>query len=90
MNMRVTSDGQIALPEALLTRLGIRTGDTLKATVVFEDGGQRIVLTPEQPQEKYELKIITDPATGWPVLSGGKGAPVLTSEMVAELLVDFP
>ena len=90
MNMRVTGDGQIALPEALLTRLGIRAGDTLKATVVSEHGGPRILLTPQQPQEKYELKIITDPLTGWPVLSAGPNAPIMTSEDVAELLVDFP
>lgn len=90
MQMLVTTDGQIALPEALLTRLGIRAGDTLKATVVSENGGQRIMLTPERPQEEYELKIVTDPLTGWPVLSAGPNAPIMTSEDVAELLVDFP
>jgi bifunctional DNA-binding transcriptional regulator/antitoxin component of YhaV-PrlF toxin-antitoxin module len=90
MNMRVTSDGQIALPESLLTRLGIRAGDTLRATVELENGGKRIVLTPQLPQEKYELELITDPITGWPVLSAGPNAPIMTSEDVAELLVDFP
>lgn len=90
MQMLVTTDGQIALPEALLTRLGIRAGDTLKATIVSENGGQRIMLTPERPQEEYELKIVTDPLTGWPVLSAGPNAPIMTSEDVAELLVDFP
>jgi len=90
MQMLVTTDGQIALPEALLTRLGIRAGDTLKATVVSENGDQRLILTPERPQEEYELKIVTDPLTGWPVLSAGPNAPIMTSEDVAELLVDFP
>ena len=90
MNMRVTNDGQIALPEALLTKLGIRAGDTLKATVELENGSQRIVITPQLPQEKYELKIVTDPLTGWPVMSAGPEAPIMASEDVAELLVDFP
>ncbi len=34
--------------------------------------------------------MIIDPRTGIPVLTGGEGAPQLTSEMVAEMLADFP
>jgi bifunctional DNA-binding transcriptional regulator/antitoxin component of YhaV-PrlF toxin-antitoxin module len=90
METRVTTDGQVALPESLRMRLGIRAGDTLYATVEQQNGGQRIVLTPQQPEKKYELKLITDPLTGWPVLSAGPNAPIMTSEDVAELLVDFP
>jgi AbrB family looped-hinge helix DNA binding protein len=90
MQVLVTAYGHVALPKSLRVRLGIRAGDTLKATVVSENGGQRIVLTPERPQEKYELKIITDPLTGWPVSSAGPNAPIMTSENVAELLVRFP
>jgi bifunctional DNA-binding transcriptional regulator/antitoxin component of YhaV-PrlF toxin-antitoxin module len=90
MQMRVTEDGQVSLPESLRIRLGIRVGDTLDAKLELQDGNERIVLTPQQPQERYELKIVTDPLTGWPVLSGGPNAPIMTSEDVAELLVDFP
>jgi AbrB family looped-hinge helix DNA binding protein len=35
-------------------------------------------------------KIITDPITGYPVLTAGPGAPMLTNEEVAEILADFP
>jgi AbrB family looped-hinge helix DNA binding protein len=90
MQTRVSTDGQIALPELLRTQMGIRAGDTLYATVERENGDERIVLRPQQPAKKYELKMMTDPLTGWPVLSAGPDAPKLTSEEVAELLVDFP
>jgi AbrB family looped-hinge helix DNA binding protein len=85
MQTRVSTKGQIVLPGPLRRKLGIRAGDPLEASV--EDG--RIVLTllkAEPPQ----ARIIQDPMTGWPVMSAGPGASVLTSEEVAELLVDFP
>ncbi len=31
-----------------------------------------------------------DPITGFPVIDAGPDAPILTSEMVRELLKDFP
>ena len=49
----------------------------------------RIVLT-QASKPKYEARIIEDPVTGFPVLYAGPDAPVLTSEMVRELLTDFP
>jgi hypothetical protein len=42
------------------------------------------------PKKRFVARIIEDPVTGLPVLDGGPDAPVLTSEMVRELLVDFP
>lgn len=73
------------LPVPLRRRLGIRAGDALDASV--EAG--RIVLTPASGP-KHKPKIIEDPITGLPMLSLGPDAPVLTSEMVRELLTDFP
>jgi bifunctional DNA-binding transcriptional regulator/antitoxin component of YhaV-PrlF toxin-antitoxin module len=69
----------------LRRRLGIKSGDKLKAEV--KNG--EIVLSP-QHQKKYKTRIITDPITGLPVLDSGPDAPVLTSEMVKDLLSDFP
>ena len=66
-------------------RLGIKSGDKLKAEVKNGD----IVLSPSR-QPKYVTRIITDPITGLPVLTSGPNAPILTSEMVAEMLADFP
>jgi len=85
MQTKVSTKGQIVLPGPLRRRLGIRAGDSLDAEI--ESG--RIVLTP-QKKRAFEAKIIEDPITGFPVLYAGPDAPVLTSEMVRELLVDFP
>ena len=41
-------------------------------------------------RKHFAARIIEDPITGFPVLYAGPDAPVLTSEMVRELLVDFP
>ena len=73
------------LPGPIRRKLGIRVGDPLDANI--EDG--RIVLTPRRKQT-FEAKIIEDPITGLPVIDAGPDAPVLTSEMVAEMLADFP
>jgi AbrB family looped-hinge helix DNA binding protein len=77
--------GQIALPQPLRRKLGIRAGDLLDIAV--ED--DRIVVT--VPKKKHLTpRIIKDPITGFVALDAGPDAPVLTSEMVRELLVDFP
>jgi hypothetical protein len=85
MQMRISENGDLVLPGSLVEQLGMRPGDPIDAT--FEGG--RAVLAPPHTRRRG-AGIITDPATGWPVLTGGDGAPQLTSEMVAELLVDFP
>jgi AbrB family looped-hinge helix DNA binding protein len=85
MQTRVSTKGQIVLPAPLRHRLGIRAGDTLDVAVEKD----RIVLT--APKRKHiKARIIEDPITGFPVLDAGPDAPVLTSEMVRELLADFP
>jgi AbrB family looped-hinge helix DNA binding protein len=85
MQTRVSTKGQIVLPAPLRHRLGIRAGDTLDIGVEKD----RIVLT--TPKRKhFKARIIEDPITGLPVLYAGPDAPVLTSEMVRELLADFP
>ena len=66
-------------------KLGTRAGDLLEARI--EAG--RIVLIP-QKRKSYKAKIITDPVTGFPVLSAGPNAPLLTSQEVYEMLAYFP
>jgi len=85
MQTRVSTKGQVVLPGPIRRKLGIRAGDPLDAGI--EDG--RIVLTPHR-KKTFEARIIEDPITGLPVIDVGPDAPVLTSEMVRELLVDFP
>jgi AbrB family looped-hinge helix DNA binding protein len=85
MQTRVSTKGQIVLPAPVRRKLGIRAGDPLDIAV--ED--DRIVLSaPRKP--KYEARLVKDPITGFVAIDLGPDAPVLTSEMVRELLVDFP
>ena len=58
----------------------------LKTAVVEKD---RIVLTTPK-RKRFKARIIEDPITGLPVLYAGPDAPILTSEMVREMLADFP
>jgi AbrB family looped-hinge helix DNA binding protein len=85
MQTRVSTKGQIVLPGPLRRKLGIRAGDTLDIAVEQD----RIVLSAPK-KKRYEAKIIKDPITGFPVIDVGPDAPVLTSEMVREMLADFP
>ena len=85
MTTKVSTKGQVVLPGPLRRKLGICAGDALTAEI---EGG-RIVLTPRK-KKVSKARIITDPLTGFPVLSAGPKAPVLTSKRVRELLADFP
>jgi AbrB family looped-hinge helix DNA binding protein len=85
MQTKVSTKGQIVLPGPIRRRLGIRAGDPLDVAIEKD----RIVLTPRK-KLAFEAKIIEDPVTGFPVLYAGPDAPVLTSEMVREMLADFP
>ncbi len=81
----ISVDGAVVLPEPLRHELGLHPGDPLNASI--ESG--RIVLT-RPAVRRPGAGMIIDPITGLPVLTGGLGAPTLTSEQVAEMLVDFP
>jgi AbrB family looped-hinge helix DNA binding protein len=85
MQTRVSTKGQIVLPLPIRRKLGLRTGDVLDAKV---EGG-RIVLSSPRTRSQ-EVRILRDPITGLPVLSGGPDAPVLTSKQVQEILSEFP
>jgi AbrB family looped-hinge helix DNA binding protein len=85
MQTKVSTKGQIVLPGPLRRKLDIRAGDPLDIFVERD----RIVLT--APKRKHSTaRVIEDPITGLPVIDAGSDAPVLTSKMVRELLVDFP
>jgi AbrB family looped-hinge helix DNA binding protein len=87
MQTKVSTKGQIVIPQRVRRRLGLRAGDALDIAVE-ED---RIVLTaPKRPKTLFKARIIKDPITGFPVIDAGPDAPILTSEMVRELLKDFP
>lgn len=85
MQTRVSTKGQVVLPATVRRKLGIRAGDSLDIAV----DDNRIVLSAPK-RKKYTARIIKDPLTGFPVIDVGPDAPVLTSEMVRDLLTDFP
>ena len=85
METKVLEKGQVVIPASLRRRLGIKSGDKLNADVRNGD----IILSPQR-QPKFKTEIITDPITGFPVLHSGPDAPILTNEMVKEMLADFP
>jgi AbrB family looped-hinge helix DNA binding protein len=85
MQTRVSTKGQVVLPGPIRRKLGISAGDPLNVAIEKD----RIVLTqPRKP--KYEARIVKDPVTGFIAIDMGPDAPILTSEMVRELLSDFP
>ena len=85
MTTKLSTKGQVVLPGALRRRLGLRPGDQLD--VKSEDGS--IVLTPHREPRK-KPRIIIDSLTGFPALSAGTDAPLLTSKHVQEILANFP
>jgi AbrB family looped-hinge helix DNA binding protein len=85
MRTKVSTKGQIVIPQPVRRRLGIRAGDPLDISV--ERG--RIVLT-QASKPKYKARLVEDPVTGFLAIDVGPDAPTLTSEMVRNLLKDFP
>ena len=86
MVTKISTKGQVVLPSAIRRRLGLQPGDPLEVKME----GNQIVLTPQKKRGRRKAKIVTDPVTGFPVLTLGPGAPVLTSKQVKEILADFP
>ena len=85
MQTKLSTKGQVVLPGAIRRKLGLRAGDPLDIAIEKD----RIILT--APESKHSTaRIIEDPITGLPVIDVGPDAPVLTSEMVREMLADFP
>ena len=86
MVTRVSTKGQVVLPNQVRRRLGLQPGDELE---VKEDG-ESVILTPRKKRSQRKAKIIIDPVSLLPAVTLGPGAPVLTSKEVEEMLSDFP
>ena len=85
MEILASDKGEVLIPDTLCAVLGIRPGEPVHATL---EGDRIVIATLEHVQ--FEGKIIPDPETGFPVLDFVPDAPVLTSEMVAEIMANFP
>lgn len=83
MKVKISAHGRVAIPASIRRELGLKAGYRIDIAV----RAGRIVLTPKM--KRWKAKIIKDPITGLPVLHTGLGAPVLTSQMVRELLEGF-
>jgi AbrB family looped-hinge helix DNA binding protein len=82
---KISTKGQVVLPQAIRRKMNLRAGDLLEARIE----GERIVLTPRKKRSRRG-RIIKDPLTGYPVLTAGKNAPVLTQKEVEDILSEFP
>ena len=85
MQTKVSTKGQVVVPNRIRRKLNLQPGDSLEAKLE----GQRIVLTPRRSRPR-SAQIIQDPATSLPVLSAGPNVPQLTSAQIRELLAEFP
>jgi AbrB family looped-hinge helix DNA binding protein len=85
METKLSTKGQVVLPGPIRRELGLRPGDSLDAKVQ----AGRIMLTPRRKRSRL-ARIVIDPLTGFPVLSAGTEAPLLTSRQVREILAEFP
>jgi len=83
---KLSTKGQVVLPSQIRRRLGLQAGDHLDVKVE----GESIVLTPQKKRTRRKARIVIDPVTGFPALTLGPGAPVLTHKEVIEMLSDFP
>jgi AbrB family looped-hinge helix DNA binding protein len=85
MRTKISTKGQVVLPNRIRLTLGLQPGDSLDA----EMDGERIILTPRRAR-RGRARIVKDALTGLPVLTAGADAAPLTSEQVREILADFP
>jgi AbrB family looped-hinge helix DNA binding protein len=82
---RISTKGQVVLPHAIRKKMNLRAGDQLEARIE----GERIVLIPRKKRSR-KGRIIKDPLTGYPVLTAGKNAPILTQSEIEDILSEFP
>ena len=85
MNATLSSKGQLVLPLATRRRLGLLPGTKFRCRIT----GDEIVLTPQRSL-RGKTRLVRDRLTGMRVTEAPKGAPVVTSDQVRALLVDFP
>jgi AbrB family looped-hinge helix DNA binding protein len=85
MITRVSTKGQVVLPNTIRNRLHIRPGDELE----IELEGGRVIMTPVSAR-RGSVQILLDAVTGLPVLTVGANMPSLTSDVVADILSEAP
>ena len=87
MQAKVLEKGHIALPKSIRKKLGIKEGDQLTANVM---DGNIVLSRQDKPQKSRKARIVKSQITGLPVIEVDKNTPILTNELVRDLLSDFP
>jgi len=85
MKLTLSSKGQVVLPVAVRTKYQLKAGDSLELLMKEKE----FTLVPSATK-KRKGRIVKNPITGLPCVTFGPGAPVITNEMVAKLLEEFP
>ena len=85
MTTKISTKGRVELPPEIREKLNLRPGDLLHTRI---EGG-RIILIPRKKRSR-KGRIIKDPLTGYPVLTAGQNAPILTQKEVEDILSEFP
>jgi AbrB family looped-hinge helix DNA binding protein len=85
MTTKLSTKGQVVLPQAIRRKMNLRPGDSLDTKIE----GDRIVLIPRRKRLR-KSRIVIDPVSGLPALTAGPNAPKITSAEVKALLADFP
>ena len=82
---KLSSKGQVVLPRLVRSRLGLAPGVRLRCEV----RGESVVLTP-QGVPRRNKEYVVDPLSGLRVVKPSPVHEPVTSEMVKELLEEFP
>ena len=82
---RLSSKGQVVLPRLVRSKLGLAPG----AELLCEVRGDCVVLTPQGVPNRIK-EYVTDPVSGLRVAKRMMGSDLVSSEMVKELLEEFP
>lgn len=84
MTTILSSKGQVVLPRAVRSKLGLQPGTQFDVST----SGEKVVLVPRI--RLGMAKLVRDRKTGLPTLIPPRGTPAMTSEAVREALADFP
>lgn len=82
---KLSSKGQVVLPRLVRSKLGLAPGVRLRCEV----RGESVVLTP-QGAPRRNKQYVLDPLSGLRVVKQSPAREPVTSEMVRELLEEFP
>ena len=84
MRTKLSTKGRIVSPSSVRRKLSLRPGE-----FEIEVRGVQVILTPPK-KRSAKARIVTDPVTGLPVLTVGPDALQFTSNLVLEILDEFP